>query len=644
MKRILVSSFVACLIAAVAAIAPSTPAGADSPAATLLGLAGGNVLVSFNEATPGTLTSSVPVSGLQPGEHLVGIDVRPSTGQVVGIGVTGTDGRAYLIDPVTGVATLISSAPFSTTLSGSATYGVDFNPVVDRLRVVNTADANMRVNPNTGALAASDTDLNPPSQNVTGAAYDRSVAGSALSTLFGISDTGNTLVRIGGVDGAPTPNGGVLTTVGALGVAVSGPAGFDISPQGIAYASLTVSGTTSLFTINLSTGAATLVGAISDGALALVDITVLPALPAGAAQYTTLSPTRVLDTRNGVKPLAGQHVDVQISGVGGVPATGATSVVLNVTATEATDAGYVTAYPFGEERPTASNLNVVAGQTVANLVTVKLGAGGMISLFTQSGTHLVADVAGYYAAPTSAAGRYVAMSPARLADTRAGAKPAAGSTTDIQVTGVQGVPTSGVSAVVLNVTLNGTTEPGYVTAWPTGEARPLASNLNAERTDQTIANLVIVKLGASGMVSLYTQSSTHLIVDVSGYFTDGSGAGGYNGLFVPLSPARLIDTRFGTKVAANGSIDVAVGGVGSIPTTADAAILNVTITEATNPGFITVYPTGTARPYASNLNAEFAGQTIPNSVVATLGTGGAATIYSEAGTHVVVDVNGWYTG
>ncbi len=215
--------------------------------------------------------TSVPITGLVGAETIEGIDVRPVNGDLYALGVTnitGADeGRIYRINPDSGVATQIGTSPFSTALVDGARYGLDFNPVVDRIRIVSDEDQNFRVNPNTGALAGSDNQLTA-SASIAGSAYDRNAANSTVTTLFGIDAGDNTLVRQGGVDGAPSPNGGAITTIGPLGFDTSGNLGFDIeNVSGTAFAALTVSGVAGLYTIDLGTGAATFVGALAPARL-----------------------------------------------------------------------------------------------------------------------------------------------------------------------------------------------------------------------------------------------------------------------------------------------------------------------------------------------------------------------------------------
>ncbi|MBI5090680.1 MAG: DUF4394 domain-containing protein, partial [Actinobacteria bacterium] len=617
------------------------------PVGPLWALSDSDQVVSFNAASPGTATS-VAITGMQPGEHMVGFDVRPATGELIGIGMTGTDGRVYRIDPATGAATQIGTAPFTVTAT-APTWSVDFNPTVDRIRLISSSGDNYRVNPLNGALAATDTDVAPAKP--TAAAYDRSVATATATTLFAIDDVAESLNTIGGVDGTPSPNLGATVVRGPLGVTTDSPEiGFDISPIGEGLATLSVAASTGLYTIDLASGNAELVGAVGMGTTDLIDLAVPGTMAAGASQFTPVAPARLLDTReSGTKPAGGSTTQLQVTGVAGVPAN-ATAVVLNTTGTEATADGFVTVYPAGEAQPTVSNHNLTTGQTRANLVTVKVGAGGKVSFFTQSGAHLIADVLGYYAPPTATSGRFTALSPTRLADTRtSGAKLGVGGTVTVPVLGQQGVPATGVSAVLVNVAGTEAAAPGFVTVYASGTARPATSNLNLEMTGSTASNLAIVPVGADGSVTVFSQSGTHIIVDVAGWFGDATSKGGYSGLFVPVSPSRVLDTRSGLgaptgALPINGSLDLTLAGVAGIPAFgATAAVINLTAVEAVHDGFVTVYPSGTPLPVISSLNVDRAGQTTPNLVGATLGAGGKVTILHQAGGHLVADVAGWFT-
>ena len=386
----------------------------------------------------------------------------------------------------------------------------------------------------------------------------------------------------------------------------------------------------------------------------------VPVTPSAGSRFNPLPPTRLLDTRLGTgapaaKVLPGGRLDLQVTGRGGVPSTGVSAVVLNLTVTEPVLQGYVTAWPTGEERPTVSNVNFVPNQTVPNLAVVKVGDGGMVSLYNGApgSLHLIADVAGWHGPSGADAGsRYHALAPARLLDTRTGVgallqKLVPGGRLDLQVTGRGGVPAAGVSAVVLNVTVTEPSAGGFLTAWPTGDMLPLASNLNF-LTGQTVPNLVVAKVGEGGRVSLYNGGGgTHVVGDVAGWFgPEGEDEGAR---YHEVTPRRLLDTRFGVgaptaRVPAGGTVHLQVTDRDNVPAVGvGSVVLNVTVVDAAAGGYLTAWPAGTTRPLASNLN--FApGQTVPNLVVAKLGAGGRVSFYngSAGPVDLIADVAGWY--
>jgi hypothetical protein len=267
-----------CALAVLGATLPMA-ASAD-PAAGITGTAD---LALFDTANPAGLTSR-PITGLQtPAETVVGLDFRPATGQLflatvpTGVAANATI-RSYTLDPATATATFVGTIPGTVPGAADSPTGTDFNPVVDRLRVVNAGNENFRINPNNGTLSGNDVDLTytaPATGPVTAVAYDRNVAPGppgtiappgTLTTLYGIDVGADRLVTIGGV-GAETPggpNGGAVRAEGTLGLAVdnASDAGFDIAANGSAFASLTVGGQPGLYRVNLAGGTATLIGAL----------------------------------------------------------------------------------------------------------------------------------------------------------------------------------------------------------------------------------------------------------------------------------------------------------------------------------------------------------------------------------------------
>ena len=290
---------------AVSASKLQLPAQVD---ATVYALTATNNLVSFNMLTPGTILRTVAITGLAQGETLTGIDFRPRNNQLYAIS---SQNRIYTINTSTGATTAISPAAFTPPLTGTA-FGVDFNPVPDRIRVVSDADQNLRLNPDTGAVAATDTTLayaagdpnaavNP---NIVGAGYTNNFNGATTTTLYVIDSNLDILARQGSLGGAPvSPNSGQLFTIGSLGVNTTDQVGLDIiAPADMALASLTTQGatTSALYSINLATGNATLIGEIGGGQIirdiAVVTTFTLPEVAAvNAASFlgNTLAPDTI---------------------------------------------------------------------------------------------------------------------------------------------------------------------------------------------------------------------------------------------------------------------------------------------------------------------------------------------------------------
>lgn len=230
-----------------------------------------NQLLRFDSASPGTLGSTLTVTGLQAGESLEGIDFRPANGQLYGLG---SSGRLYTINVTTGAATQVG-APFS--LVGSR-FGFDFNPTVDRIRVVSNLGQNLRLHPDTGAVAATDpnlafalTDVNAgETPMATGAGYTNSLAGAITTTLYDLELNNDVLVT------QNPANNGTLNTIGPLGVAaVDSFVGFDISARTkTAYAAINPGGGSILYRVDLSTGTALRVGTIGSGIAGITGLAV----------------------------------------------------------------------------------------------------------------------------------------------------------------------------------------------------------------------------------------------------------------------------------------------------------------------------------------------------------------------------------
>jgi hypothetical protein len=360
--------------------------------------------------------------------------------------------------------------------------------------------------------------------------------------------------------------------------------------------------------------------------------------------FTPITPARLLDTRRNASPVGPDStVSFQVAGVNGLPAKVA-SVVFNLTVTSSQSFGFVTAYASGAGRPNASNLNYTRGQTVANLVTVPVGADGKVTLYNRSpGTaQLIADVSGYYVTGTPATpGAFRSLAPSRILDTRAGSPVAPDSTVSLQVAGSAGIP-AGAAAVVFNLTVAEARNFGFITAYASGAARPNASNLNFVQ-GQIVPNLVTVPVGADGKVTLFNRSdgATHLVADVTGYYLPGNPTAA--GAFKAIGPVRALDTRKASPAATDAAVAFRVAGANGVPANISAVVFNLTVTEPKDIGFVTAYASGTPRPNASNLNFTRA-QTVPNLVAVPVGSDGRVSLFnrSSGSTQLVADVAGYF--
>jgi hypothetical protein len=384
------------------------------------------------------------------------------------------------------------------------------------------------------------------------------------------------------------------------------------------------------------------------------DLTASAATPGTTyAGFNSIQPARVLDTRLGIGAPASAVgpdgvVTVALRGVAGVPAD-ADSVILNVTAVGATLGGYVTIWPADQPRPNASNLNMTPGQTIANLVVTDLSASGAVSFANAFGeTDLLADVVGWARDDQHTH----AIVPTRVLDSRQGlglaVSLAGGQAADITIAGVAGLPATGVGVAVLNVTVTNPTATSYLTLWPSGTAKPNASNLNYS-PGQTVPNLVFASVGTNGKVSLFNSAgSADVIADLVAWIPSGAA-------FAAMTPVRVMDTRTGYGnygVASPAGLVKPVGSIGADQVDLDlrawatepgataAYVLNVTVLDASDQSYLTAWPTGSAQPVVSNLNYPPHGVT-PNLVVVKAGTLGRVSLRNFSGTaHVIVDLVG----
>jgi hypothetical protein len=355
-----------------------------------------------------------------------------------------------------------------------------------------------------------------------------------------------------------------------------------------------------------------------------------------APGFVGTSPQRLFDTRSGGAPIiGGQSYRFDLSSY--VPAD-TSAVVMNLTATETSAAGFVTAYPCDGTQPDTSNLNFVAGQTVPNLVTVDVGLSQEVCFFASVSTHLLADLAGYYV--FGGGDGFAPSPPVRMLDTRnletgviGPAKVAGHGVFDFDVSSF--VPPN-ATAIVFNLTATDVVGPGFVTAYQCGQQPPTASNLNV-LPGQTVPNLVTVAIPSTFKhVCFFTTSPLNLIADLAGWYSPTASSG-----FISIFPTRWADTRDISTVPLPAGSVYFVDFSLDFPD-ATATVFNATATEPLAAGYLTAFPCGPTVPDASNVNFV-AGQSVPNMAISAVDSFGRVCIFNSAEAHWIMDVSGYFT-
>lgn len=373
--------------------------------------------------------------------------------------------------------------------------------------------------------------------------------------------------------------------------------------------------------------------------------------PAAAAEpvtaaYTPVGPLRLADTRNAVCGCSRVDVStlrVDIVGRDDIPPD-VSAVAVTVTALPTATPAFVTVYPSGVERPLASTLNTRVDRVTSNSTIVPVGEDGAIELFRLAPGDLVVDVTGGFVPAASArAGRFVSVTAQRLVDTRTpgdGGAPL-GRHDDLTIPIPAGVEPD-ASALVVNVTSVGETAPGYLSVRPAGSPVRTTSFMNLDGTGQATAASLIVPVSAAGF-TVRSLTGGHVIVDLTGWFTGSTAADSTNGLFRPLAPTRILDTRLGgPRLHPGGTIEFPID-VDASGQAVASVVTNVTVTDSDRAGFVSAFPAGTARPATSTVNPAFWNHTVANAAITRVSDRGLA-YWSLAGTDLVVDLAGWFVG
>ncbi|MBL8215774.1 MAG: BACON domain-containing protein [Bryobacterales bacterium] len=390
-----------------------------------------------------------------------------------------------------------------------------------------------------------------------------------------------------------------------------------------------------------------------------------------------------------------------VAGQCGVPGS-ATAYSLNVTVVPAGPLAYLTLQPAGAAPTQISTLNSFRGRVVSNAAIVPAGPAGAVELFVTDRTDVIVDVNGYFdssfatryewqmvcmgpnrptivlptpgvptlftpcvmlVSPVSDAARFVPTAPCRVVDTRSGAAGPFASgqwfssvptpRTLLNQTAQLPVPQSscGLPADAVAYSVNATVVPSgplaYLSLYPGGKARPLTSTLNSF-DGRVVANAAIVPAGPGGLIEAFVSNPSELILDANGYFSKSTQSAAY--AFYPVAPCRLVDTRAGSgKTGALGAPglgaatvrNVPVSGTCGIPAGAKAVSVNVTVVPQGPLQYVTLWPTGSAQPLVSTLNA-FEGDVVANAAIVPLGSGDQISAFATDATELIIDVNGYF--
>jgi len=383
-----------------------------------------------------------------------------------------------------------------------------------------------------------------------------------------------------------------------------------------------------------------------------------------ATSLNAVGPVRVFDTRAGQSPNALRSVSknqvgtfyelrVKMTGITGfVPKSGVGAVSLNVASTGSGAAGFITVYDCGK-RETVANVNFLAGRTVGNSVITPVSSTGDVCFYASTSTDIIVELNGWFATGSG----FNAVSPKRVFDTRSGESPDALRTVtkaklgvdrmmEVKLTSLAGfVPGSGVGAVSLNIAVDQPDVAGFITVYAC-DSRTLVSSLNY-LGGQTVSNAVIAPVSPNGTVCFYSSATTHLIVDINGWFATGSA-------FTSVGPERVFDTRPGEspdvlrnvtkkKLGAFQTMEVQFTGIAGLPSSGVGAVsLNIAVSQPLGSGFITAYACG-SRPGVASLNFAVS-ETVGNAVIVPVSSNGTLCFYSTATTNLIVDINGWFAG
>jgi uncharacterized repeat protein (TIGR03803 family) len=635
-----------------------------------------NLGTIFGITPAGSLTLLHSFAG-SDGTHPQGGLVQASDGSFYGttlIGGSNNLGTVFkLTVPLVPTTTALTTSPNpsyqgeSVTMTATVTAQNGSTPAGTVIFKSNGSSIGSASLDNSGVAVLNDTGLSVGSDSVT-AVYQGSLtlAGSTSNTVTQVVHPGSTTTVTSSPNpSAPGQNVTITATVGPAGPPTpTGTVGFASNGTGIsgcAVVTLSSSRTAVCTTSSLPVGTDTIVATYSGdgdyGPSSGTDIQIVNPVPV-AWQFVTLAPCRIVDTRNPNGTFGGPAIPANTARSFPLAQSGnpcnipshAVAYSLNVTAVPITTLSYLTIWPTGEGQPVVSTLNSLDGRIKANAVIIPAGSSsGSVSVFVTNTTNVVLDINGYFIPSSSSTLAFYPVTPCRLVDTRNANGPLGGPylthgvERDFPLLESTCIPTgANVQAYSLNFTVVPKTSSGvaYLTVWPQGQSRPLASTLN-DLTDTIVANAAIVPAGTGGEggVATYASNDTNLVIDINGYFA-APATGGLS--FYALTPCRVIDTRHvGNGQPFSGELTVnAQTSVCGPPATSAGYVFNATVVPTGVLGYLTLWPDGENQPVVSTLNALDGAITSNMAIVPN--NDGKTDAYAPAPTQLILDISGYF--
>jgi hypothetical protein len=469
--------------------------------------------------------------------------------------------------------------------------------------------------------------------------YSLALNSNKMVKSFSLPNSRNVVVVAVTLSGSASQSAQTITfgaiaaqTVGTpLTLTATASSGLAVSYASSTTSVCTVSGSAATF---LAAGTCTITasqaGNASYAAAASVSqsFTVNAASSSTAMRFIPVTPFRAVDTRNSAILASGTSRSFTISGV----PSDALAYSLNVTVVPSGTLQSLTVYPTGGTAP-AFPLMSSDGRVKAQAAVIQAGTGGAITVAASNATQVIVDVNGYFVSASNSSGlAFYPITPTRLFDTRSATALAAGTTQNFAIQSTAGIPAT-AQAYSLNITAVPSGTLGVINVWPTGQTQPGTSTLNT--ATNITANAVIMGAGTNGSISVYTTGTTNLLIDINGYWAP-AGSGGLS--MYPVTPVRTYSS--GTTNVSGSLVIPAPAASSGVPSSANAFLMNATVTPPSALGYLALWTAGTAQPGVSTLNANDASVTSNLAIVGT--NNGSVNAFALNPTLLTLDVYGYF--